>query len=133
MPERPNFDYVLKLNSEHAEVLQNALELWSRIHMGQIEEVAWPLQDMVHTVAYHELKDKLKECCPLVTGLPPNAYFSLTSEKVPETAKMAWEMYAEIRHRTSWDRMPEGGMTVNFDKPMSVTNKPKVKLERVNV
>ena len=35
-------------------------------------------------------------------------------------------MHQAIRHRLSWDRHPEGGMTVNFDEPMKINDEPLI-------
>jgi hypothetical protein len=54
----------------------------------------------------------------LATGLPRNAYHGIFSDKIPDEARVAWDLHQVIRHRLSWDDQPEGGITVNFDTPM---------------
>lgn len=39
-------------------------------------------------------------------------------------------MHQVLRHRLSWDKYPEGGLTVNFDEPLIVNDEPLIKIAK---
>lgn len=46
----------------------------------------------------------------------------ISSSDVHEDSKIAWDMYQVIRNKLTWDNFPDGGYTVDFDKPMKTSN-----------
>lgn len=87
-------EYEIKLNKEHIHILIAALDLYSRIGIGQLEEAfhltadylskesSW---DVITTTEYQILKQKL-------LGMPYNASHGITSDKVHQVFKEAWTM-----------------------------------------
>lgn len=131
------------LSEVQARTLVDALDFFSRIQIGQFEEVlsmarmgSIPHRDEVNLSAriaeIEEAEPLLREVKRLLTGHSPNASFGILSDKTPESAKVAYEIQRAIRHRLAWDRQPEGGIGVDFDDPDSLrsTGQPLAVLKR---
>jgi len=131
------------LSEIQARTLVEALDLFSRIQIGQLEEIlsmarmgSIPHRDERTVSArieeVEEAEVLLNEVKRLLTGHSPNASFGILGEKTPESAKVAYEVQRAIRHRLAWDRQPEGGIGVDFDDPDSLrsTGQPLAVLKR---
>lgn len=132
-----------QLSEVQARTLVDALDLFSRIQMGQLEEImnmarmgSIPHRDDQDVSArieeIEEAEPLLHEVKRLLTGHSPNASFGIFGNKTPESARVAYEIQRAIRHRLAWDRQPEGGMGVDFDDPDSLrsTGQPLAVLKR---
>lgn len=117
--------YKLEISEKQAYLLQEATELYARIMMAQFDHIAYTLQINLNlpTDAYHQLSDEMKKLEHLVSDH--------TQRKRTETANIAWDLYQVIRHRVSWDRNPEGGITVNFHEPFRCAQEELAKIEKV--
>jgi len=131
------------LSEIQARTMVDALDLFSRIQIGQLEEIlnmarmgSIPHRDDQDVSArieeIEEAEPLLHEVKRLLTGHSPNASFGIFGEKTPESARVAYEIQRAIRHRLAWDRQPEGGMGVDFDDPDSLrsTGQPLAVLKR---
>lgn len=108
--------YLLEIDKEHAKVIIEALDVFSRIHMGQLEVVA---EQHVHSFDNAEDFIELRKTINLLKsdlGLHPNAHWGIRSPRVIESAKVAFDIQQIIRHRLAWDRCPEGGHGVDFQE-----------------
>ena len=112
--------YVLTLNEEQARIVSRACELYSRLHMGQVEEINHELlvaetHDNISErrdqamLFLHELK---KLYFPSLHG-PGHSYGVGKIKK----ADIAWNAYHALRYRIAWHEHPEGGYGVQFDPP----------------
>ncbi|WP_311419029.1 hypothetical protein [Haemophilus parahaemolyticus] len=111
--------YQLTLTEKQAQIVQDACELYERLHAGQ----------------WFALEPYLK--------LKPDHYFWQVEncfhyfiEPYLELDKMNFERNAGdimnvIRHRLSWDKYPEGGKTVNFREPMKFGEEPLPEIKRI--
>jgi hypothetical protein len=127
--------YVLHLTEKQAQVIVNALDLYSRIGMGQLKEVAHILRlnpnssdntsDILNDI-YNELIDLSK------LWIGGSGYYGIFSDKISDVFRTAWDIQQVIRHRLAWDRNPEGGIFVNFDKPINTSKEefPKIEHEK---
>lgn len=122
----------LELSEKQAGIVEEALEFYSRIHMGQFEE----LGNFFHKRNYNRdefrhLTDQLRRC--VFPELQRNAYYGICDKKhLSDNARIAWDIQQVIRHGVSWKRYPNGGITVNFDPPMRTSESeglPKVVVE----
>lgn len=131
------------LSEIQARTMVDALDLFSRIQIGQLEEIlsmarmgSIPHRDDQDVSArieeIEEAEPLLHEVKRLLTGHSPNASFGILGGKTPESARVAYEIQRAIRHRLAWDRQPEGGMGVDFDDPDSLrsTGQPLAVLKR---
>jgi hypothetical protein len=145
----------IELDEKQARVVMAALDFYSRIAMGQFDEIH---QMLLNTgrVRYSSTAHEYNvgdENLPLdleyvraieqmyrnalFPELHPNAYYGIFSKEVGENAHIAWDIYQTVRHDISWFEYPEGhypGMTfstVNFDRPMQVDQKHKLPIVKV--
>ncbi|MAE81284.1 MAG: hypothetical protein CMB80_01020 [Flammeovirgaceae bacterium] len=96
--------YNLKLSPEHARIVVAALDLYSRIGMGQFEEIPAIFRldrridrDQLDTV--RQLVDAIKET---LFQLPPNASFSICSEKdVLPDYRTAYDIECVLRQQVA--------------------------------
>ncbi len=107
--------YLLEIDEDHAKVIIKALDVFSRIHMGQLgivtEQLSFsPLFDNVGRNDFDELIRK----CKAVIRLGCGEHLGIRSPRVGEDAKVAYDIQQIIRYRLAWDRQPEGGHDVDF-------------------
>ena len=142
--------YNLKITEEQADIIVKSLDLLSRIHMHQIEEVTKILRYAVggcndwngNKIPYdklNELEDKILNLKPLI-GDPPNGSHGIHSHHIDEVARKAWDMQQTIRHRLAWDREGKDPdvdertsemFGVHYDTPMRTTTDPKFKFPEI--
>lgn len=120
---RPDGLVRLVLDKRTAYAARESLELFTRLGIGQLEEVRQsvrmpdPGQPFPH--------DKLNRLDVLVaefkrdaTGMSQHASFGIYNPKVPDVVTQAWALMGAIRHRLAWDQTPEGSMGVWHDEPL---------------
>lgn len=142
--------YLLHLTEEQAQTLSEACELYSRIGIGQLEEVAHMARmgvlahkdktDGVDAESLDAAEEALMDAKRHITGMPSNASFGIHSDKVRQTFKLAWDLRQVIRHRLSWDRRGNPAkrdwsgagpmMGVNYDEPSASSGLPLAKMEQ---
>lgn len=123
-----NKKYALYVNEEQARVIVNALDFYSRIHIGQVEEVDSFVRLFVRYRKDKDLdgmKDAIeafkKAAFPELTS---TSSYGIHSEEVDDTARVAWDIKQVLRNVVAWNVHPEGGMTVDFDSPMKSSKQP---------
>ena len=122
----------LVLTFSQATIVEQATEIYARIHMGQLDCIACPnLVDDCSNMS--KLSNALRDMQPLITGLGKNLYYGIESKKVPERARMAWDIYQVVRHRLAWDMCPKGGTGVCFDEPCQVAREKLPTMSKVVV
>jgi hypothetical protein len=125
--------YRIDLEASDTQLLQDALDLYSRIGLGQfgvITELARFGQ--LKNLAGNEPSDEdikgaegyLDGAKNILMDLAPNASHGIYGPHVAERFKKAWSLQKAIRHRLAWDRSPGGGMGVSFDKPVKGLDAP---------
>ena len=129
MSQRPT--YKLTLTANQAEVLVKALDLYSRIGIGQFEEVRDVYdRDLKLDLCQRETVRHALECAKLAVGLPVNGGPSIgNQEQVREEFRTAYDIQKAVRHRLAWDQHPEGRPSnVHFDTPIrgSVEGIPEI-------
>jgi hypothetical protein len=125
--------YVYDLDAVDAEHARSALDLLSRIHLGQyyaIKDVL-VLPKLDSYEAWHNLEDMLRYVCKKVTGLHGNGSWGIhNKENVSDEARVSWDLAQVVRGAIAWDRNPRGGITVDFDVPRqsSMQTLPKIEV-----
>ena len=134
--------YNLTINEKQAQVIAQALDLASRIQMGQwCEFIEWlpqqrrfcgnDLREQLQPIMNkHFAEAKPDECPQPIRGW--GSHYSIHSPYVHDTARVAWDLQKVIEHRLAWDRNPSGGITVDFDGPHCVGDEPIAVMEKVN-
>jgi preprotein translocase subunit Sec63 len=124
-PVEESFQYRLTLTENQAQTIVKALDLYAHIGMGQLGEVSRILRDNRGTKdidTFCGVSSLIEEAASLWTG-GKGYYYGISSEKVNDTFRVAWDLQQVIRHQLTWDRHPEGGFQVYFDKPKKTSIK----------
>ena len=117
-----------QLNSEHCQVLMKALDLYSRLLIGQFDMLKDTVTDWKKwSPKANELIEQLKQ---EVYGFSSGASYGIHSPEVDDDARVAWDVQQVLRNRLAWDRNPKGGMQVSFDSPMKSSEQPLVDIYR---
>lgn len=127
----------LLIDEEHASVIINALDLYSRLLMGQIEELDRFFRDL----GFREREDVYKKIdvevlealvgmlkAATFPGCPKNGSYGIYNEEISDKARVAWDIHQVIRHRLAWHRVGKDPdvdvrvfnemLGVSFDTPM---------------
>lgn len=117
---------IVELTREQAQAVMDATELLARLEIGQFNEITWKMlnrfegkdRDGKRTFdsRSRDLADAyLKSACLAIFGVR-DGWPDIGEASIQH--KRCWAVYATIRHALAWHDHPEGGDTVNFDKPM---------------
>lgn len=117
--------YTLTMSEEQASLLVRALDLYSRIGIGQFEEV---LEVYDHRMrrsleVREEIRAALKSA-KMAAGHPSNGSFGINNQEVADEFRAAYDLQQVVRHRLAYDRRPEGGIQVCFDEPRQLSEQP---------
>jgi hypothetical protein len=120
--------YTLTVGEEQARVLNAALELYSRVGMGQLgfilehPEVQKRMSGLRETAL--ECEDALDDVKKAIFGMASGQYHSIASGELAEETRSAWDLQQVIRHRLAWDRAGNPPLrdfatmcAVHFDQP----------------
>lgn len=120
--------YILTLTPEQENITEQALELLARLHIGQFERIAELLcdpRDTDYCKRRDLARDLLRLAAIVVFGRSPINYPDV-KEKSTEHER-AWTIYSVLRYTRSWHENPQGGFTVNYDKPLNLAGGPMPK------
>ncbi len=117
--------YALELSEKQCAVLINALDLYQRIGMGQIDEIrrvavpapGYGTYGMDHNVV-DTLINLLKQ--ELLGWEHIGTSHSILSNDIPDDFRVAWDIQQVVRHRLAHDGLKPGeklGIYVYFDTP----------------
>lgn len=117
--------YKLTVNEKQLCIIRQACEWMARMYMGQVDCLLFDMGIGYDSHDAHVAAQQLKEA---MTGLDGHAYHSLTSDKVDDDARIAWDIYQVVRHQLAWDNLKpehERGvldiMGVCFDVPRATS------------
>lgn len=113
-------DYRLTMSAKQADVVKHALELYSRICIGQIPEIAREFESHPRFV---EIREALERVQCLITGSTSTS-LAIGGSRTPVEAKIAWETHQVIRQMLAYARKPEGDWTVDFRDPLAISGEP---------
>lgn len=111
--------YQIRGTGKQVDMLSHACEVMARINMGQVSAIIDTLELKDDTDTY-ALQQRLEQVIQpyLKRRIPHSPYFT---------------MHQTLRHRRSWDVHPAGGMTVNFDEPLILTDDPLLEIMKLPV
>jgi hypothetical protein len=132
------------MDEAQARLLTEALDFYSRIGIGQLEELVnsfrW-LCDPRLKDKHHELEvarrmiDSIKL---LLFNMPANASYGIYHQEVPECYRAAWDIQKVIKHQLWLDRQAEEGedsisrYCVDADEPrQSAKDQPLATIRKV--
>lgn len=131
----------IEVSDKQAGVILKALEVYSRLLMGQIStcleefsDLSYDDRQIIHNFARQYIFKELDS---------PHAFYSICNrEKVDEKAQIAWDIQQVVRQAVCWHRAGkklgvdkrdwgDGMWGVSFDDPFQTSDEPLCKIERV--
>ena len=128
--KKPEERYVLTLTPEQEYIVEQALELLARLRIGQFERIAELLCDPRDT-DYCKRRDLTRDLLRLaaIVVFGRSAYNYPDVKERSQEHEQAWTIYSVLRYTRSWHENPQGGFTVNYDKPLNLAGGPMPKCE----
>lgn len=128
--------YSLTITEAQAITLINALDLYKRIGMGQLDEikhVAVPAPK--HKYKWVELDQTMAILKLQLLGWPHiNTAHSIVSKDLPDQFRVAWDILQVVRNRLAHDSLKPGekpGIYVYFDEPRKTSKEPLPEIKQV--
>lgn len=116
-------NYRLELNSEQARTVIQALDLFSRIGMGQIEEIEHFLfWNGILGVDDLGKKEQIRNLCnqiKILLGHPINGHAGIAQEQVPRICRLAWDIQCVLRQKVAGAE-GEGAHSVWHHDPLHI-------------
>ncbi len=128
MKERSdNYKVSIEVTKEQAHDIMEALDLSSRLLMGQFDRVGDHLMKYANRFDNYLtnkeiIEEKLEEIKALIYPECGRSYFGIFSDACPEPSKIQWDLIQVIRYAMAWHENPNGGNTVNFNTPLKSSN-----------
>jgi hypothetical protein len=137
-------EYNLKCNEEHLKIINKSLDLFSRVLMGQLDEVALVFRfeninnDNFDFNKINNLSNEFRNL-KINIGLSPNSCYGIhNNEFVSDSSRKSYDILQVIRHKLAWDRVDKDPKKddrdfksmfgVSFDEPYKSSNDDKFKL-----
>lgn len=126
--------YQLEFTDNEIRIVLNALDLYSRIWIGQYDQILWDLRwyrkynqlDALDESLRRKMKDMRNIILPGLQGDSLSASYGIFSPDRDVKAAVAYDMQQEFRYRRAWFLSPNGGYTVDFRKPLPCEDDPCV-------
>lgn len=120
--------YQITLNAEQVQAISTACELFTRIRIGQLDDITWKVFPEKLTSDNRELIREYLDRLGLLYRGKLSHYGS--DDDWSELSEITWDLHQVLRNRLAWDRTPAGNsMNVDFDDPMPKSH--RVKLAKV--
>ncbi|MDD3070866.1 MAG: hypothetical protein PHX88_06690 [Methanoculleus horonobensis] len=118
----------LTLTEEQAYTLWEALETYNSLMIGRFSAVTdlFLARHFDRAAAAAVLQEARQTVMP---ELDPRGYHGIESKEVREQARVAFDVEQVLRHALAWHRHPEGGITIDFDKPYQTGPEPLPRAE----
>lgn len=124
--------YKLEVSEKQLEVLSEALDLYSRIFIGQLEEIEYKTRsgefkykDPSHmSTNYEKIYSLIGELKYEIFSLDRHASYSICSDKANEKAKISNDIHNVIRHKLYKDRNEgknEFGFSIYAHEPIKIS------------
>ena len=120
--------YILAMTDEQAGVISRACDFYARILNGQFNEICWEtlVLNTVHPLPddFCERRDKMEQlllqarACAFPELNGAGHHYGVGHD---ETADIAWNVHQVIRHCRAWNNHPEGGLSLDFCKPLDIS------------
>lgn len=136
--------YTLTLTEQQARVLSEACEIMARLGMGQVGDALdqVPRVQPIDWSRWHDDVRAVEAILRTHTGMARGQYRGIW--QAADRARVAWDLYAVIRHRLAWDRaiaegiVASGGARIwpsmfqtHFDEPDHVGPEPLARMAQV--
>jgi hypothetical protein len=150
----PAEHYLLKLTPAQVRVLADACDLYSRIGVGQFEEIDSMARvgmlrrrdDASGAVASANRLDLARKALNAakqwLLGMAPSESYGIHSPSVHDSFRVAWDLQQVLRHRLAWDDRgnparrnwsgPNSMTSVHYDEPRATAKEPLASVERAS-
>lgn len=147
----------IEISDEQAYVIVEALDLFSRILIGQVEEVGGVMNmynvnmldsEVVGAVgkqytqhkpdkhaynAHHDFTDAIRSLKHSILGIHSSGSYGIHSLEVHDNARVAYDIQQVLRHYLAWKNHKNdsfaGTIGVSFDRPYQTSKLPLPKIE----
>lgn len=128
MSEEPR--YVLEVSQKQARIIDEAVDLYSRIGMGQLSELLYYFPARFNggqrTEKFSQNRDEAEHLLvrikELIGNLPSgHHYHSIADPDINDAFRVAYDIRQVVRHFLAWERVPGGGYNRDFDEPMRLS------------
>lgn len=133
-------NYRLEMNSEQARAVIAALDLFSRIGMGQLEEIehfiAWEGVLKIREPHTLIMRDALRDLCnqmKAILGHPTNGSWGITNAEVPKRCRVAYDLQCVLRQVVGRHEGEQSHSVWLHDPLHVVKDVPLAKCEAVKV
>jgi hypothetical protein len=106
---------------EQANVISEAMNLYMRILMGQLENIPWELFKHGRTFDADAMRTTMKDAVKIAFPEMVGFYYGIYQPQVHEDARIAYDIHQSIRYTLSWHNHPCGGLTRDFNKVMQTS------------
>lgn len=128
--------YKITVTKKQAEVICAAVELITRLGIGQWREIMEYLPLKRDYETYHEDLDIIGKFISrhTIDGVDGwRSSLSIHYHKVDERSKVGLDLYQVLRHRLSWDKAVADGKVESLNSPRNpVCGEPLAKIEKDN-
>lgn len=110
--------YILTLTRDQAITVQDALELYARLKIGQFNRITEMMLDVRSVDEYCQRRDLANDLLRVVACIifGRNEYGQPVCQK-DALHYRAWNIYTALRYQMTCHDHPEGGWSTHFDKP----------------
>jgi hypothetical protein len=121
--------YTLTLTEKQAQTLLQALDIYSRLRMGQWRDAfeALPVDSKAEGFCWSDWHDFLSETGEKLSRFLLmnvdgwSSHLGIFNKHTPEDSRTAWDILQVIRHRLAWERAVRQGIVQSLDSPRNWT------------
>lgn len=118
----------IECNEKQAEIIQEALDLSSRLLSGHMQEIDnFLFRNGYYGGDTYPLISELKKA--YFPDLDLNQNYGIYHNKTHEDAKIGYDIIQVLRHDISWYKYPNGGCGVNFHEPLPASKEDLIKVK----
>ncbi|WP_274644658.1 hypothetical protein [Pseudomonas serbica] len=110
---------VLTVTDKEAQILADALESYTRLSLGQVDEALDDFSYGTKPGVSRQDSEVINEMrlLAITTG---GASFGITNSLLPDDARTGWMAKKVIDYHLAYKHRPEGGVGLRYDKPMRI-------------
>lgn len=125
-------EYILRINDEHRKVIEEALDLYSRVLMGQWEIVAEKLMyTNLETPQVHRFKEILDVAKREILDFGPGASHGIHHPDIDDSARVAFDLKQLLRNE-AYQRRPEPKQHYTVDAYEPLKSSTKVPMAKID-
>lgn len=115
--------YVLTLSEEQAECVNHALNVFSRLKIGQLDQIVWELIDFSNG-NIDEMCARRDAALKIARHLESILFPDMSRDIHDEQGDIAYDIHQVLRQKIAYAHHTEGGFGYVFNDPLPITTKP---------